>query len=120
MAKYRVGLLGAGRKGTQHARAYMMDERVEVVEVADGESGSVRTMPTKEVFGKSMSAAVMVAAHEQEMWHNLRVDAHPNAIGELLQVYRDAQDSANRVAAFYKGAIRIKPYYWRRVGAPMK
>ena len=93
---------------------------VETVDVADGESGSVRTMPTKEVFGKSMSAAVMVAAPEPEMWHNLRVDAHPNAIGELSQVYRDAQDSANRVAAFYKGAIRIKPYYWRRVGAPMK
>ena len=37
MAKYRVGLIGAGRKGTQHARAYMMDERVEVVAVADGD-----------------------------------------------------------------------------------
>ena len=37
MAKYRVGLIGAGRKGTQHARAYMLDERTELVAVADGD-----------------------------------------------------------------------------------
>lgn len=37
MAKYRVGLIGAGRKGTQHARAYMQDERAEVVAVADAD-----------------------------------------------------------------------------------
>ena len=37
MAKYRVGLIGAGRKGTQHARAYMLDPRAEVVAVADGD-----------------------------------------------------------------------------------
>lgn len=35
MSKYRVGLIGAGRKGTQHARSYMEDDRVEVVAVAD-------------------------------------------------------------------------------------
>ena len=37
MVNYRVGLIGAGRKGTQHARAYMLDERAEVVAVADGD-----------------------------------------------------------------------------------
>ena len=37
MAKYRVGLIGAGRKGTQHARAYMLDDRAEVVAVADAD-----------------------------------------------------------------------------------
>lgn len=93
---------------------------VETVEVTDDATGSVQVMPTKEVFGKSMSAAVMVASPRPEMWHNLRVDAHPNAIGELSMVYRDAVESANRVAAFYRGAIRIKPYYWRRIGAPKK
>ena len=93
---------------------------VETVEVTDDATGSVRVMPTKEVFGKSMSAAVMVASPKPEMWHNLRVDAHPNAIAELPTVYRDARDSADHVAAFYKGAIRIKPYYWRRIGAPKK
>ena len=91
---------------------------VDTVDVAEGESGAVRAVPTKEVFGKAMSAAVMVASPAPEMWHNLRVDAHPNAIAELSVVYRDAQDSANRVAAFYKGAIQIKPYYWRRIGTP--
>ncbi|MDA0229058.1 MAG: DUF1028 domain-containing protein [Proteobacteria bacterium] len=93
---------------------------VDTVEVVDEKTGSLRVIPTKEVFGSSMSAAVIVASPQPEMWHNLRVDAHPNAIGELSQVYRDAQESANRVAAFYQGAIRIKPYYWRRIGAPKK
>ena len=35
MVMYRVGLIGAGRKGTQHALAYMVDNRTEVVAVAD-------------------------------------------------------------------------------------
>jgi predicted dehydrogenase len=37
MVEYRVGLIGVGRKGTQHARAYMLDERTEVVAVADSD-----------------------------------------------------------------------------------
>ncbi len=31
---YRVGVIGAGLKGTQHARAYQLDPRTEVVAVA--------------------------------------------------------------------------------------
>jgi uncharacterized Ntn-hydrolase superfamily protein len=93
---------------------------VETVELIDDETGSLRTMPTKEVFGSSMSAAVMIASREPEMWHNLRVDAHPNAIDELAHVYREARATAGRVAAFYRGAISIKPYYWRLVGASKK
>ncbi len=34
-AKYRVGVIGAGRKGTQHARAYQLNPLAEVVAVAD-------------------------------------------------------------------------------------
>jgi uncharacterized Ntn-hydrolase superfamily protein len=91
---------------------------VETVQVVDEKSGATQSMPTKEVFGRSMSAAVMIASRQPELWHNLRVDAHPNAIDELESVYRDAMESADRVAAFYKGAIRIKPYYWRIIGGP--
>ena len=32
---YRVGVIGAGLKGTQHARAYQLDPRTEVVAVAE-------------------------------------------------------------------------------------
>ena len=35
MAKYRVGVIGGGRKGTQHARAYMLNPLTEVVALAD-------------------------------------------------------------------------------------
>ena len=35
MAKYRVGVIGAGRKGTQHARAYDLNPLSEIVAVAD-------------------------------------------------------------------------------------
>ncbi|MBM3933909.1 MAG: Gfo/Idh/MocA family oxidoreductase [SAR202 cluster bacterium] len=34
-AKYRVGMIGGGRKGTQHARAYELNPRSEVVAIAD-------------------------------------------------------------------------------------
>ena len=36
-AKYRVGVIGAGLKGTQHARAYQLDPRTEVVAVAESD-----------------------------------------------------------------------------------
>lgn len=93
---------------------------VDNVEVTDDATGATTTHPTSEVFGGVMSAAVMVAAPEPEMWHNLRVDAHPSAIQQLGEVYHNARHSAERVATFYKGAIDIKPYYWRRVGLPRK
>ena len=35
MAEYRVGMIGVGRKGTQHARAYALNPRTEVVAAAD-------------------------------------------------------------------------------------
>ena len=35
MAKYRVGMIGGGRKGTQHARAYALNPLTEVVAIAD-------------------------------------------------------------------------------------
>ncbi|MBT3926523.1 MAG: DUF1028 domain-containing protein [Rhodospirillaceae bacterium] len=89
---------------------------VDTVDVSDEATGEARTLPTAEVFGGVMSAAVMVASPEPEMWHNLRVDAHPSAIHELAETYRNARLSAERVATFYKGAIRIKPYYWRWIG----
>ena len=36
-AKYRVGVIGAGRKGTQHARAYALNPSTEVVAIADND-----------------------------------------------------------------------------------
>ena len=58
MAKYRVGLIGAGRKGTQHARAYMMDERVEVVAVADADPENLA------LFQKRSGVAAYADYHE--------------------------------------------------------
>jgi len=93
---------------------------VDNVEVTDDTTGAIATRSTSEVFGGVMSAAVMVAAPEPEMWHNLRVDAHPSAIDELVETYNKARHSAKLVATFYKGSIRIKPYYWRMVGESEK
>ncbi len=36
-AKYRVGVIGGGRKGTQHARAYALNPSTEVVAIADND-----------------------------------------------------------------------------------
>ena len=33
--KYRVGMIGIGRKGAQHARAYRIDPRTQIVAAAD-------------------------------------------------------------------------------------
>ena len=35
MTKYKVGMIGTGIKGTQHARAYILNPRTEIVAVAD-------------------------------------------------------------------------------------
>ena len=35
MAKYRVGIIGGGRKGSQHARAYVLNPLTDVVAIAD-------------------------------------------------------------------------------------
>ena len=34
---YRVGVIGCGRKGTEHARAYVLNPRAEVVAAADSD-----------------------------------------------------------------------------------
>ena len=36
-AKYRVGMIGIGRKGAQHARAYRIDPRTQIVAAADSD-----------------------------------------------------------------------------------
>ena len=38
MSNYRVGIIGCGRKGTGHARAYALNPLTEVVAVADTDS----------------------------------------------------------------------------------
>jgi uncharacterized Ntn-hydrolase superfamily protein len=83
--------------------------------VVDEITGETHHLPTKEVFGDSMSAAVLIASPEPAIWHNLRVDAHPSALAELELVHERAVDSANQLAEFYKGAIQVKPTYWRIV-----
>ena len=36
-ATYRIGVIGCGRKGTEHARAYVLNPRAEVVAAADSD-----------------------------------------------------------------------------------
>ena len=38
------------------------------------------TKSTQSIFGKSMSAAVIIASKSPQVWHNIRVDAHTKAI----------------------------------------
>lgn len=40
-AEYRVGVIGAGRKGTQHARAYQLNPLSEVVAIADNDADNL-------------------------------------------------------------------------------
>ena len=49
-AKYRVGMIGIGRKGAQHARAYRIDPRTQIVAAADTDEENL------EVFCKRFGA----------------------------------------------------------------
>ena len=42
MAKYRVALIGCGRKGGQHGRAYALNPATEVVALADNDVDNLR------------------------------------------------------------------------------
>ena len=37
-ATYRIGVIGCGRKVTEHARAYVLNPRAEVVAAADSDA----------------------------------------------------------------------------------
>lgn len=65
------------------------------------------------------SSAVVVAAPQPRAFHNLRVDAATDAVGELLRVYQAAVASTEALEAFYGGAIEIRPATWRQVRRPV-
>jgi len=70
---------------------------------------------TKSVFGSSMSSALMIASKNPQIWHNLRIDAHNEPIKELKNIYNLTKKSANKLNSFYDGAIKVKPFYWRKI-----
>ena len=81
----------------------------------DSKSKNEITRTTESVFGKSMSAALLIASHQPQIWHNIRIDAHKNAIFELEKIYKDTKESADKLNIFYNGAIKVKPFFWRKI-----
>ena len=71
--------------------------------------------PTKTIFGTSMSSALMIASKNPQIWHNLRVDAHNEPIKELKKIFNFTKKSANKLNVFYDGAIKVKPFFWRKI-----
>ena len=71
--------------------------------------------PTKTIFGSSMSSAFMIASKNPQIWHNLRVDAHKEPIKELKKIFNYTKKSANKLNIFYDGAIKVKPFFWRKI-----
>ncbi len=70
---------------------------------------------TQTIFGESMSAALLIASKKPKVWHNVRVDAHKEAIFELEKIYDKTKESADKLDIFYNGAIEVKPFYWRKI-----
>ena len=60
-------------------------------------------------------SGMIIASKNPQVWHNIRVDAHSNAIFELENIYKKTIESANKLNAFYNGAIEVKPFYWRKI-----
>lgn len=73
------------------------------------------TKPTKTIFGSSMSSALLIASKNPQIWHNLRVDAHKEPIQELKKIFNNTKKSANKLNIFYDGAIKVKPFFWRKI-----
>jgi uncharacterized Ntn-hydrolase superfamily protein len=88
---------------------------IEKIQIRNKNNKTTITKTTKEVFGNVMSAAVIIASSKPEIWHNLRIDAHKNAILELENIYYQTFESAEKLNVFYNGAIKVKPIYWRRI-----
>ena len=57
-AKYRVGMIGIGRKGAQHARAYRINPRTQIVAAADTDEENL------EVFCKRFGVPGYADYHE--------------------------------------------------------
>ena len=87
----------------------------EEIKIINNIDNTIIKKTTKEVFGDMMSAAIVIASHKPEIWHNLRVDANKNAIFELENIYKKTFDSAKKLNTFYNGAIKVKPVYWRKI-----
>ena len=87
----------------------------EEINIINDIDNSIIKKTTKEIFGDMMSAAIVIASHKPEIWHNLRVDANKNAIFELENIYKYSIASANKLNTFYNGAIKVKPFYWRKI-----
>jgi len=73
------------------------------------------TRSTKTVFGEAMSSALIIASKSPQIWHNLRVDSHKKPIQELKKIYFSSKISSDKLNKFYDGAIKVNPYYWRRI-----
>lgn len=87
----------------------------EEINIINDIDNSIIKKTTKEIFGDMMSAAIVIASHKPEIWHNLRVDANKKAIFELENIYKYTFDSAKKLNTFYNGAIKVKPFYWRKI-----
>jgi uncharacterized Ntn-hydrolase superfamily protein len=85
-----------------------IDERTLFAERDDG-----LDVPNASPRAGAASAAVLIASPRPAYWHNLRVDASPDALEDLETLYRQALEVGKKMDDFYDGAIEIKPYYWR-------
>ena len=57
----------------------------------------------------------MIASTNPQIWHNLRIDSHKNPITALKKLYYETKKSSFKLNKFYKGAIKVKPFFWRKI-----
>ncbi len=70
---------------------------------------------TKSVFGSYMSSAILIASKNPKICNNLRIDSSKKPIHDLKKIYFDAQKSSNKLNKFYNGAIKVNPFFWRKI-----
>jgi len=84
--KYRVGIIGGGRMGTHHARAYTLHPMTEVVAVADTDEENRRLFAERFSARPYATFEEMLAAEKPDIVGAiLPVKAHPDAVVAAAQ-----------------------------------
>ena len=114
-AKYRVGMIGIGRKGAQHARAYRIDPRTQIVAAADTDEENL------EVFRKRFGVPGYADYHEMLKKESIDIAAPILPVGPNPSVVIGcARRPASRASCAKNRSRRRsrRPTPWSRPAAP--
>ena len=101
-----INSINAGDKAGGHTKK---------ISYVDKKINKVVKKLTKSVFGSFMSSALLIASKNPQICNNLRIDSSKKPIKDLKKIYFETQKSSNKLNKFYNGAIKVNPFFWRKI-----